>query len=380
MPDEVPGTVRNTATVERAGQGAEALHRDMPFTRLVDCGMDHADARELLDRTLHGQPWHVVARELGERQAHRRDQATARGFRATALDAARYAIAAFTFAQMAHDRDTAHKTDDYERLDAAIAELVALRPAEIREFTTPYKHGELNGWLLTPRHAEPVATVIVWGGLSGWGMAYLPVAEALVDRGLACLLVEGPGQGRSRLKHRLYGSRESIGGFGTFVDVATEALGLPGRIGILGNSFGGLIAAHVTARDKRVAACVINCGPAVISVPSGPSAREQLGAFLGTDDINRMDQELTQLQFPPEPGEETAQIRVPCLVLNGGQDPLAPSIAQEPFLAQATHPASRLQTWPDGQHNLYNHAAERNALVGDWFLTHLTTPTASTHR
>ena len=46
-----------------------ALHRAMPGTRLVDCGMDPADARALLAATAAGRSWVEVAGELADARA-----------------------------------------------------------------------------------------------------------------------------------------------------------------------------------------------------------------------------------------------------------------------------------------------------------------------
>lgn len=349
---------------EGPGQGLiGALHRAMPFTRLVDCGMDHADARELLDRTASGEPWDCAAAAIGERQAERSAEAEAKGRRSTAVEAGRYAVAAFNFAQMAHNSDTPAKRRGYQRFLRAVDHLVTLSQGRIEPVAVPYLGGHLTGWLQLPSIGEPAGTVIVWGGLSGWGTTYLPIADALVSRRLACLLVEGPGQGRPRLQDGIYATGETLDGFSSFIDYILADPRLNAAIGIQGNSFGGLFAAHLAATDPRIAACVINGAPAAPQVPEFRGAREQILALLGTADPDHAAAQLARLRFGPD----THRIDTPCLILQGGKDPLATPNAQAPFLAAATHPASQFLLWPDGEHTLYNHAAERNALTADWF-------------
>src|SRR5437764_301454 len=82
------------------------------------------------------------------------------------------------------------------------------------------------------------ATVVVWGGLSSWGAAYLGTADALNARGLACLLAEGPGQGEPRLLSRLHMDEHVTDGFARFVDAIEADPRLGDAIGVQGNSFG----------------------------------------------------------------------------------------------------------------------------------------------
>jgi hypothetical protein len=44
---------------------------------------------------------------------------------------------------------------------------------------------------------------------------------------------------------------------------------------------------------------------------------------------------------------------------------------QQPFLDAAVNPDATLRVWDDGEHTIYNHAAERTAFVADWFAQRL---------
>ncbi|MET9683836.1 alpha/beta hydrolase family protein [Streptomyces coeruleorubidus] len=341
-----------------------AQHRAMPYTRLTDCGMDPADARRLLADTAAETPWQDAAAAIAQAQLERARLAEESGHRATARQAYRYASAALMFAQMAYQTDTAEKRDLYA---GHMAATTALAPA-VERVEIPHRGGALGGWLCLPPHGTPRATVIVWGGLSGWGAAYLPVADAYTARGLACLLAEGPGQGESRLRHGLYVDEHVTEGFARFVDLVEADPRLAGAIGVQGISFGGLFAAHLAAADPRAGAVVVNGAPAVPTVPEFRTAREQLAAVVGTDDLDRVAEVMAALRFDPDKNPITC----PLLLLHGGRDALARYEDQEPFLRAADPATATVRVWPDGEHTLYNHAAERDALTGDWFTDHLT--------
>src|SRR4051812_50076365 len=98
----------------------------MPMSRLVDCGMDAADAGALLARSADGEPWEEIAEALGETQHDRSVTAERGGHRATALEAAPFATAAFVFGQMARNLDDDVKRPRDRRFVGALTLLPAL--------------------------------------------------------------------------------------------------------------------------------------------------------------------------------------------------------------------------------------------------------------
>lgn len=354
--------------MEALDPAVAALHRAMPYTRLVDCGMSPADATVLLKETAGGRQWTDVATDLADRRAKANEAALAAGHRLTAVQSARWATGAALFAQMAENDDTAIKHELYGRYVRLISRVAELSEPTIERVEVPYRGGHLIGWLRVPPARRAAATVVVWGGLSGWGAAYLNFADALTARGLACLLAEGPGQGEPRLTDRLYIDEHVADGFGRFLDVVNDDARLRGAIGVQGNSFGGLFAAHVAARDSRVKACVVNGAPAMPQLPAFRTARAQFAAAIGTPDERRLTEVLDSLRFDPN----RHRIGCPVLVLHGGADPLIPDDAMQAPFAQAAGSRGELLTWPDGEHTLYNHGAERDAVVADWFCDRLT--------
>lgn len=344
-----------------------AWHRAMPFTRLVDCGTDAADARELLNRTATGSDWGETALEIGERRLAAARKTAADGHIETARQNTGYAAAAFNFAQMARNLDSDDKRAEYGRHVDAVRMLASLSDGTLREVSVPYGDGSLTGWLALPAGTRPTGTVIVWGGLSGWGASYLTTAAAYTRRGLACLLAEGPGQGQSRLVHGIHLRPDTLAGFGRFVDLVAANPELGGGIGLQGNSFGGLFAAHLASSDPRVGAVVVNGAPADPQLPEFRSAREQIFALLGAEDPALVKEMLGGLRFAPD----RQPLAAPCLVLQGGADPLAGPSDQAPFTKAAAHVDSATLLWRDGQHTMYNHASERDSLLGDWFTDQL---------
>ena len=325
--------------ISAAAQAATA----MPVTRLLDCGMDYADAiahararRRASPGTWRPRPWRG--------QFARAGQAERAGHPVTARDAQEKAIACLLFAQMAYNDDTPRKRWLYARLSAATRRLAGLS-GPVERVELPFNGARLIGWLVRPR-ARARGTVIVFGGQSGWGMAYWPIARQLAARGLATLLAEGAGP-ETRLEQRIHVDVDMAAAYRCFVD---RVVGDPslGRAGIWGNSVGGLWAASTAAADPRIAACCVNGALAAPSLLPFRTFVEQAAAMLGSADLDAVAANFVRMRFDAR----RDRIGCPLLVIHGGADPLIKLADQQPFLDAAPTALGTLKVWEDGEHDL----------------------------
>lgn len=346
----------------------DALCRAMSITRMMDYGMSREAAEGTHRMVREGRAWDVMLEELAQQQEAK---AQAEEHPATARELWHAAAASLIFAQMAFNADSERKRSLYQQMTRCFTRFAALSEFSVSRVEVPHRHGKLFGWHFHATPGEAAGCVIVFGGMSGWSTAYRSMAEALCQRGLDCLLVDGPGQGDSRLEGGIFADAEVTSGFSRFVDRIQECT--PGRpVGIWGNSFGGLFAALTAVRDRRVGACCINGGPLLTEVPPFRTAQEQLAAMFGVSEASDLADILPTLAF----NADRAPLTCATLVLEGGADPLVPVGAQRGFLVGNRHPLSRVETWPDGEHTIYNHPVERNALAAAWFATVLESPNA----
>ncbi|MCB1372993.1 MAG: hypothetical protein KDJ78_02225 [Rhodobacteraceae bacterium] len=182
---------------------ANAAHqRGMQMPRLLDYGMDFADATALFAPTSADEAWDLAAEQLGRARLEKADRAEEAGQTATAAEERRRAIAALVLAQMAFNFDTPRKRQLYRDLVATCHALGRVSDLPFRRCETPFGGKRLVGWLLRPPAARADGTVILFGGQTGWGVAYLPVAHALARRNLAHCSSRGrdrarPGSGKA---------------------------------------------------------------------------------------------------------------------------------------------------------------------------------------
>jgi alpha-beta hydrolase superfamily lysophospholipase len=346
----------------------DAQWRSMTPTRMYDYGVLPDDIAAMQASTAEGTAWDIAAEALADAQEERARQAVRADHRLTAVEAYRAAAADLVFAQMAFNDDTQRKRTLYARLSGVLSTVSGLLGDRFTKLELPFGEGHLVGWLVRPP-GDANGTVVVFGGQSGWGAAYWRYADALAARGLATVLAEGPGQGETRMRHRVLLDVDVPAAYGTFVEHVLRDPSLGSAVGIAGNSLGGLYAALTAAADDRVRACCVNGAPARPALLGHRSFDEQAAAMLGTDDADRITANFDRLAF--DPGR--AHIGCPLLVLHGGHDVLFDLDAQRPFLDGAGADQT-LRVWPDGDHTIYNHCHERTSFVADWFADRLAQP------
>jgi dipeptidyl aminopeptidase/acylaminoacyl peptidase len=343
----------------------DAQRRAMPVQRLLDNGMDYADAAALHALATQGVPWPEAASWLGAENLARAEAAFAAGRRITARAAYRLACACFRFAQSPLIRDDARKRAIYRRLIDAYAAAAALDEPPTRKLELAYRGGVLCGWLLRPSDVARPPVVIVIGGADGWREAYDTGARHLVERGVAVLLLDGPGQGETRLFHGLMLTADYTHAYAAVVDALLADASLGDKVGIWGNSMGGHLAAGVAAADPRIAACCATGGtirPLEI-LDRFPRFVERFAAMIGTAE----DAVALALMRGLDLSEDARRIRCPLLVLHGAPDQVFLLENARRVYELAASADKALMVWDDGDHCLYNHAHEKHGLVADWF-------------
>lgn len=338
----------------------EIIRIGIPLTRMVDYGLDLAASMRILGQFEAGGVWE----DIGEREADRWLTLAKGGAGPTRIEMLRTGVAALFVAQLGINRDNDRKRALYARLQTALSELAAELPGILELARIPFRDGFINA-TLQRASPEPAPSVIVFGGMNGWGPAYLSQAGALAARGVHALVVELPGQGYTRLVDGLYGGPDLAAAVSACADWLADDAGVTPRFGVWGNSFGSLFAALAAASDDRFLASCMNGGPADPKHPSFPVPPEFLSDFFGSAGAAEIDKWLDALTFL----DRGYRLASP-LVLYAGADRIF-NIADQQPLFDAGGSTAHWAEWVDGEHALYNHPAERNAIASDWFARHL---------
>ncbi|HEX4764872.1 MAG TPA: alpha/beta hydrolase [Lichenihabitans sp.] len=120
----------------------------------------------------------------------------------------------------------------------------------------PFRNGSLPGYLRVPAGASAGPAVILIGGLDAAKEDAHQFSDLCLERGVATLAFDGPGQGEAFYRGHLFGAD-----FHRSVSAAIDLLGAHAaidaeRIGVLGRSLGGFLAPQAAALDHRIKACV----------------------------------------------------------------------------------------------------------------------------
>lgn len=372
-----------TAPVPQWKAAAEAYKRAMPLQRLTGNGMDYADVVALYAAVDEGTPWEDAADKLGDDNVVRAEEAAAAGHLLSAQSWWLAASCCYRVGQVVLE-DGDRKRELYTKMMDAYGRAGELADPPVEHVHIPYRDGTLGGWLALPGHAtghaasttgrfheRVVPVVVIFGGFDGWREEYHVATTYLNARGVATLLLDGPGQGETRLFGGLVLDQDFTDVFATVIDYLQADPRLNGRVGIWGNSMGGYLAAAVAAADERIAACCVNGGtvrPAEI-LERYPRFTAKVQPLLGIEDPEKANRAMGDYVLT---AEHLAQLTCPLLVLHGTPDQvfLVENARRLFDLAASTDKTWR--EWPDGDHCIYNHSHEKHALVADWFTDRLT--------
>jgi pimeloyl-ACP methyl ester carboxylesterase len=343
----------------------DALLRAMPLARLLSNGMEYADAQNLRSMAAAGVDWVKAGTWLAERNLRLAKKALAAGHRVTARTYFRYASACFRFAQNAVPTDSEIKKRLYRSMVVAFADAAALDDRPVEHWSTQYEGGYICGWLMRPSALVASPLVIVLGGFDGWREEHHLGATALVERGISVLLVDMPGQGETRLFHRLFLRGDVHCAFSRVIDVLARDPRLNGGFGVWGNSFGGCLAARAAIADKRLKACCVNGGASrPLEFPERyPRFFAKVEAMIGSCGADRATVVLQELDITAS----LEDLRCSLLQLHSANDSVFSLVNARRVHDLASSLDKTLLVWPDGDHCLYNHASERNCAVADWF-------------
>ncbi|HEY3877076.1 MAG TPA: prolyl oligopeptidase family serine peptidase [Trebonia sp.] len=346
----------------------EAQLRAAPLERLLDYGLVASDALFLRGQVAQGSSWSDAGLRVTNAHLAASDEADRAGLAEAQRQHLLSAAVTASVAQLMMAGDDEQRRDIYRLSVSARDRWLAGQGDRAGRLAAPGAVGELDVIWLRPAGAARTAVVALWGGTSGWGIAYRRCAQALLDAGLSVALVELPGQGSPRL---LRGKVLGPGLYATarcLIEALRSAPFSTGHVGIWGQSVGGLLAAQVASHLPEVSACCVTSGPGTLARAVQQSSRQRqlwadmLGRPAGTTGLGA--------EFDFAAGQ---RIGCPVLVVHGGRDPLVTDAESAAFAAAGAEP-SRLVVWPDEGHCVYGRAQERDVLVAAWFRSVLSRP------
>jgi alpha-beta hydrolase superfamily lysophospholipase len=349
----------------------------------ADVGEIHAVGRQLSSRVGDDVAWFDAWRAAGSR-AH--DAARSHLAAGHSLTAAATAVRACTYYQVGERfavKDNAAAEAFAASLEAFATFVQHTDRPTIERQEVPYEKGNsLPAYFVHPSpgtSAGPAPCVVFFDGLDiTKELQYLRGVEELSRRGIACLIVDGPGNGESiRLRGLPLRHDCEVAGTAAYEHVASRPDVHPDRVAVMGISLGGYFATRCAALEPRFAAMVAwgaiwdyherwqrridAAGDVPMSVPL-----KHIAWALGVGTTDAALRRLDSWRLADVAGE----VRMPALVVHGGHDQQVPMSDAQALLGGMSSVDKHLLVYPEGapgaEHCQLDSPAPAICDIADW--------------
>lgn len=254
----------------------------------------------------------------------------------------------------------------HERAVQALTDaLPYLRPAGERVMI-PFRGHELPAILRKPAGVEQPPVVIMVSGLDSTKEELRSTEALFLERGMATLAVDGPGQGESEYALPIIADWENVGT--AIVDWIETRNDLDAdRIGVWGVSLGGYYAPRMVSGEHRIKACAALAGPYDWGAVWDGLAELTKRTFTyrahqtSQEDAHEYGRSLTL-------EGRTQDITCPLMIIFGARDRLIPP---DGAVRLAEETGGYLLMLPDGNHGCMNVAAKHRNKTADWLAQQL---------
>jgi dipeptidyl aminopeptidase/acylaminoacyl peptidase len=274
-----------------------------------------------------------------------------------------YHFAKFLFV---HDLDQM-RAAHMKAVDCRQSALPHLRPPGER-VEIPFEGGHFAGILRRPQNVARPPVLIMIPGLDSAKEELEAYELPFLARGMATLLVDGPGQGEAEYRFPIRGDYEVAAT--AIVDWIVGRNDLDtARIGLWGVSLGGYYAPRAVAYEKRIRACIALAGPydwAEIfdGLPELTREAFRVRSHLRTQDEARRYAGTLTLK------DAAKKIECPLFLLAGKLDRLIPWQDAQRIAAEAKGPVELLVV-EDGNHIANNRPYTYRLRSADWMAAQL---------
>jgi dipeptidyl aminopeptidase/acylaminoacyl peptidase len=329
--------------------------------------------------------WTKAWDTAGALQVEYAERDLGRGYRRSASE--RYRRAANYY--LTGERQTAPgpaKSNSYQHALDAFANAVKTMPRPLERVEIDSPDGVLPGYLIPARTESNVGrapVVIFYNGFDVTKeLLFGFIREELADRGVACLIVDGPGTGEP-LRLRGVASRPDYEVPTTaIVDYLVTRPDIdPERIGLLGISLGGYYAPRGAAFERRIKACAAWGGVWDYGAlwqhrwetrsKTTPVPFWQLPWVMGTETMEQALEKVKAFAL----ADALPHLTQPFLIVHGGDDSMIPLPHAQKAIDAAGSSDKELVVFDgvDGgaEHCCMDDPDPARQLIADWFADHL---------
>jgi steroid delta-isomerase-like uncharacterized protein len=352
-------------TIQTNITNSARYRRTQPLDRVIFNGLDLCDYIQLEKALERGENWVEVCVNLGDRAVAVAERALANGNTLTARTFFLNATALYRVGQYVIPVDVDRKVSIYRKMIDTYSRAAKLFDPPIQKVEIPFDGYTMTGWLRLPKDAgNNCPAVVSVGGADGWREEHHNYSEHFVARGIAYLMVDGPGQGETRLINKAYMPFDFEKAFDAAVNFLYKDDRVGKKIGISGWSFGGHLVAKTASYSKKLsAAAVIGGSYDPIEILKGiPIFMKVYAAMTGKDEA-----ETAQMVKNWNMKGHAEKITCPLIVIHGKPDFIYSIEGAQRLYDEASSEDKEIHIWEDGNHCVTNHTTEVINLVADWF-------------
>ena len=203
------------------------------------------------------ESWHREWLVVAERNDQRGDLEEKQGHIRTAMSCWLRAADYYRSAEFWLLPDDPRRLRTFDKCERASQKWLKYLPGEVVEI--PYEKGiSLPAYFVKPKNVSKCPVLISFGGLDSFkDELWFMTGRGAVQRGIAVLMVDGPGQGGTLRRHKVPTRFDYEVPVGKCIDyLATRNDVDAKRIAVSGSSLGGYYSARAGSKEHRLAACI----------------------------------------------------------------------------------------------------------------------------
>ena len=335
--------------------------------RLIANGVDFNDFRRVTSSLERWEDWLDAWTETADRHREQAEEARELGRALTAGESFVRAAVAYHFAKFVWVVDAERNRATTAKAIAALAAAHALLDPTAERIEAPLEGATVVGNLRRPPGVERPPLVLLIPGLDSTKEEFFVWEGVFLERGMATLSMDGPGQGESGFELTIRPDYEVA--VAAMLDAVGDRDDVDGeRIGAMGVSMGGYYAPRAAAFEPRIKAVAGISGPFDMSAnwDALPSlTRETLQHHTGAASPEEARARAAELDL----SGVAERVLAPALIVTGRLDRLIPW-EDTKRIADAI-PGADWVLYEDGTHVCNNLPFLYRPLVADWMADEL---------
>lgn len=336
--------------------------------RYIATGIDPNDLQNLMGRIDRWEEWCRIwsdeARrheELGlEARQHERHLTAAQAYLRAAIY---YHYGKHLFGEYPEEFARAH--ENMLRCYALASEGIS---PPMERFEIPFDGKIMAAYLRRPPGVALPKIAIILPGLDAAKEELHAWSDAFLERGLATVTLDGPGQGETSFHLPIRSDWGRV--LGAVIDALETRDDVDATsVAVIGQSLGAIYAPLSAAQEPRIKACVANCGPYNFGrvLPQMPRVSQEL--FRIRSHAKDMKEAYAIADTLSLEGQ-AENIKCPLLVVFGAGDRIIPPAEGERLARTAGGPTDYV-LYPEGNHVCFNVTYKFRPLTADWTAEHL---------